>query len=196
VVWKPDYVTVGELGDYLGIADSIDDVQLQVWVTAASRAVDRRCNRQFGKVAAPVTRTYRRRPAYDPASGLWLLEIDDVQDSTGMTVNGVALASAGATLLPDNAAADGVPWERLGFEDYPTWTDPYAIVSPGWGWTAVPAQTVGAVKLQGARWNFRRKSPAGVAGSPDQGSEIRLLAKLDPDVATTLAGLSRRRRAA
>jgi len=195
VTWKPDYLTVVELRDYLGIADSIDDVQLQVWVTAASRAVDNRCNRQFGKVAGPVARTYRRRPAYDPASGLWLLEIDDVQDSTGITVNGVALASSGAALLPDNAPADGRPWERLGFADYPTWTDPCVVVAP-FGWTATPAQVPGAVKLQGARWNWRRQAPSGVAGSPDQGSEVRLLAKLDPDVATTLAGLSRRRRAA
>jgi len=194
VVWKPDYLTVGELGAYLGIADSIDDVQLAIWVTAASRAIDRRCNRQFGKVAAPVARTYRRRPAYDPSTCLWLLEIDDVQDSTGITVNGVALASSGATLLPDNAPADGLPWERLGFKDYPTWTDPWVVVAP-YGWTAVPTQVPGAVRLQGARWNARRSSPLGVAGSPDQGSEVRLLAKLDPDVATTLTGLSRRRRA-
>jgi hypothetical protein len=193
VVWKPDYVSVVELRDYLGIADSIDDAQLGVWVTAASRAVDRKCNRQFGKVAAPVTRVYRRQPAYDPSTGMWLLEIDDLQDSTGVTVNGVALASSGATLLPDNAPADGVPWERLGFADYPTWTDPWSIAGP-FGWTAVPAQVPGAVRLQGARWNARRRSPLGTAGSPDQGSEIRLLAKLDPDVATTLTGLSRRRR--
>jgi hypothetical protein len=52
-----------------------------------------------------------------------------------------------------------------------------------------------AAKLQCARWNFRRDAPAGVAGSPDQGSEIRLLSRLDPDVAVSLAGLSRPRRA-
>jgi hypothetical protein len=68
------------------------------------------------------------------------------------------------------------------------------VVVAQWGWTAVPAQVIAAAKLQSNRWNKRRNSPLGVAGSPEQGSEIRLLARLDPDVATVLAGLSRRRR--
>lgn len=189
--WKPDYITVAQLSAYLNVGDSLDDAELAVWVTAASRAVDKRCNRQFGKLSVAAARTYRRPAVYDPVSGLWLLEIDDVQDITGLTVGGVAYASSGATLLPDNAPADGVPYERLGFTDYPTAP---VVVSAVWGWTGVPAQVVGAVKLQGARWNARRSSPYGIAGSPDQGSEMRLLARLDPDVSTTLAGLARRRR--
>lgn len=190
--WKPDYLTAAELRTYLYVSDSLDDVQLQTWVTAASRAIDRKCNRQFGQLAAPAGRAYRRPAVYDVVSGLWLLEIDDVQDITGMTVGGVAYASSGAVLLPDNAPADGIPYERLGFTDAP---DAPIAVTARWGWSAVPAQVPGAVKLQANRWNARRASPLGVAGSPDQGSEIRLLSRLDPDVATTLAGLARRRSA-
>lgn len=194
--WKPDYVTLAEIKTYLDLADTVDDVQLQMWCTAASRAIDKRCNRQFGQLAAPAARVYRRRPVYDFTTGRWALDIDDVQDVTGMTVGGVAYASAGAVLLPDNAPADGEPWTRI------SWTDDPAIFNLGWsitivarwGWTAVPAQVVAAAKLQTNRWNARRRSPLGVAGSPDQGSEVRLLAKLDPDVATALAGLSRPRR--
>jgi hypothetical protein len=197
VAWKPDYITVADLKLYLGIGDAVDDVQLAVWVTAASRAIDKRCNRQFGQLAAPVARTYRRTPYYDPTTGLWLLEIDDVQDATGLLVNGVPYASSGTVLLPDNAPADGVPWERLGFTTCPIPSSPGLpstnVVTARFGWNAFPAQVIGAAKLQGNRWNARRRSPLGVAGSPDQGSELRLLARLDPDVATTLAGLARRR---
>jgi hypothetical protein len=198
VPWKPDYVTVAQLDAYIRSTDTLDDTELGVWATASSRAVDKRTNRQFGQLAAPAARTYRRTPYYDPTTGLWLLEIDDVQDATGLLVNGVAYASSGATLLPDNAPADGEPWQRLGFI-----TMPYAslpglpmtnVVTARFGWTAVPSQVIAACKLQVSRWHFRRDSPAGVAGSPDSGSEIRLLARLDPDVATTLAGLSRRRK--
>jgi hypothetical protein len=198
VPWKPDYISTADLKLYLDIGDVVDDVQLATWCTAASRAIDKRCNRQFGQLAAPAARTYRRPPVFSMETALWELEIDDVQDATGALVNGVAYASAAAVLLPDNAPADGLPWTRLGFTTCPTVSYPGApvtnVVTMRWGWTATPAQVVGAAKLQANRWNARRRSPYGVAGSPDQGSEIRLLARLDPDVATSLAGLSRRRR--
>jgi hypothetical protein len=196
--WKPDYITTADLKAYLGIGDAVDDVQLATWCTASSRAIDTTTNRQFGQLAAPAARTYRRPPYYSPSTGLWMLEIDDVQDSAGLLVNGVAYASSGAVLLPDNAPADGVPWERLGFTTCPTLSyqgQPQTnVITARWGWTAVPAQVVGAAKLQANRWNKRRNSPFGVTGSPEQGSVIRLLARLDPDVATTLTGLSRRPR--
>lgn len=192
MVWRPDYLTLAEAKAFLRVTDTVDDVEIAGWVTAASRAIDARCNRQFGKLAAAAVRTYREPASYDPRSGLWLVEIDDVQDATGMTVGGVTYATSGAVLLPDNAPADGLPWTRLGFTTCPTM--PLAVLAV-WGWTGVPAQVPAATKLQCSRWNKRRDSPYGIAGSPDQGSEMRLLAKLDPDVATTLAGLSRRRRA-
>lgn len=192
--WQPDYVSTEELKAYLYVqsSDVADDVQLSVWCTAASRAVDSKANRQFGQLAGAAGRTYRRPAAYDVVSGLWLLEVDDLQDITGFTVNGQPYASCGAVLLPDNAPADGKPYERLGFTDPP---DGPTVGVGRWGWDATPVQVTGAVKLQANRWNARRASPFGVAGSPDQGSEIRLLARLDPDVAPMLAGVMRRRQA-
>jgi hypothetical protein len=199
VPWKPDYVTATDVAGYLRVDDAVDNVQFAMWATAASRAIDRKTNRQFGQLAAPAARTYRRTPVYDPTTGLFLLEIDDVQDATGLLVNGVAYASSGAVLLPDNAPADGLPWTRLGMLTWPVPSTPGMaitnVLTARWGWTAVPAQVPAAAYLQCARWNARRDSPYGIAGSPEQGGQLRLLARLDPDVATTLAGLSRRRRA-
>ncbi len=196
MTWRPDYITLADLRNYLEIGGTADDTELALWITAASRAVDRYCSgaipRQFGKDSA-VSRVYRRPPYYDPSLCLWVLEIDDLQDTTGFMVNGVAYASSGATLLPDNAPADGVPYTQLGFTSMPVL--PTTLLAP-WGWIAIPAQVQGAVRLQCNRWNFRRRSPAGVAGSPDSGSETRLLARLDPDVATVLVGLTRRPAAA
>lgn len=197
MTWAPDYITAADVRAYLRVTDTTDDVQFARWATAASRAIDTACNRQFGQVAAPVARTYRRPPAYNPDIGMWVISIDDVQDTAGLLVDGVALASSGAYLLPDNAAADGQPYEQIGLTTWPLAS--YAgspishVITARWGWSAVPAQVTAAALLQCARWNFRRDAPAGVAGSPDQGSEVRLLAKLDPDVATTLSGLVRRR---
>lgn len=201
MTWKPDYITAADVKAYLRVTDTVDDAQFASWVTAASRAVDRACNRQFGLAAAPVARVYRRAPFYDYTTGLFVLEIDDLMSTSGLTINGTAYASfSGAVLLPDNAPADGLPWTHLGLTSWPTLSTPGAPILntlvATWGWTTVPAQVPAACELQVARWNFRRDAPAGVAGSPDQGSEIRLLAKLDPDVATTLAGLVRPRKVA
>lgn len=198
MTWKPDYVTAADVKAYLRVTDTVDDVYLALWATASSRAVDRACNRQFGLEPAPIARTYRRQPFYDVATGLFTLEIDDLMTTAGLLVNGTAYASSGAVLLPDNAPADGRPWTHLGLLSWPVQSTPGApisnVLTGRWGWTTVPTQVPTACYLQAARWNFRRDAPAGVAGSPDQGSEIRLLSKLDPDVATTLSGLGRPRK--
>lgn len=189
--WKPDYLTAEDAAEFVR-APGVDEDELATWCTAASRAIDTKTNRQFGSVDASTTRTYRRPAVYDRVTGLYLLEIDDVHDGTGLTVDGTAYADAGAVLLPDNAVLDGRPYERLGFEDCPG--SPVVVVSDSFGWAEVPTQVVNACKLQVSRWSSRRDSPYGIAGSPSDGSEMRLLARLDPDVSTTLAGLSRRRR--
>lgn len=189
MAWAPDYITPDEAADF--VRNPAGAGELETWCTAASRAIDKRTNRQFGRVDAAVARTYRRPAAYSSTLGLWLVEVDDVQDPTDLTVGGVAYGAVGVTLLPDDAPERGRPYERLGFDTYP---DGPVVVSALWGWSAVPAQVVAACKLQVSRWSARRDSPYGIAGSPADGSEMRLLARLDPDVSTTLAGLSRRRR--
>lgn len=199
MVWKPDYLTAAEAAAFLRVpvGDTLDAAEIAVWVTTASRAIDQWCNRQFGQEAAPIARTYREAAVYDPSIGLWCLDVDDVQTSTGLLVGGVAYATSGAVLLPDNAPADGRPWTRLGFTSAPTLPYPgvssSTVVTARWGWSAVPVQVTAATRLQLGRWNFRRDAPAGVAGSPDSGSEVRLLARLDPDLKTSLTGLRRRR---
>lgn len=193
--WAPDYVTTAEFDTYARVGDTNDDAVFASLITAASRAVDRRCNRQFGQLAAPAARTYRRPAVYDRRSGLHLLAVDDFFTLTGLTISqaggsAVAYASSGATAWPDNAPADGKPWTHLAFT-----TCPYGpvVVVAQWGWASVPAQVPAATKLQTSRFAARRDSPYGVAGSPTDGSETRLLARLDPDVAVMLAGLGRQR---
>jgi hypothetical protein len=81
--------------------------------------------------------------------------------------------------------------DRLGFATCPT--APLTVVAR-WGWTTVPTQVVARGQAAGEPVERPPAVPArGRRLSPEQGSELRLLAKLDPDVATTLAGLSRRR---
>lgn len=200
MVWQPDYTTLSRAKAYLRIpdTDTQDDTQIQAWITAASRAADDWTNRQFGLMAAPTARTFRRAPYYDPTTGMWWVQIPDVMTTVGALVNGTAYASAGWTLGPDNAADEGQPWTRIGttVQPYPSYPgSPVSnVFTMRWGWTTPPVQVETAVWLQLARWNARRDAPAGVTGSPQQGSELRFLARMDPDFQTSLSGLQRRRR--
>lgn len=58
----------------------------------------------------------------------------------------------------------------------------------------VPATVKLATEMQASRWAKRRDAPFGIAGSPEMGSELRLLPKLDPDVEVLLNGQGERTR--
>lgn len=206
MTWKPDYCTLTELKSWLKINDSADDAFAALWITAVSRNVDDFTGRQFGQVAAAEDRYYT--PVWDRDQCAWFCEIDDLQDTTGLTFanqNGQAIPLAtttvtGYTLLPRNAVAKGRPYERVKLTGWPLSLPSTALAgwSGGdltghglWGWTpaASPAAAIKiALFLQAARLEARRQSPFGIAGSPDAntGTELRLLAQLDPDFRTTL----------
>lgn len=199
MAWAPDYVTTAELRSYLNISDSADDTQLALAITAASRAVDTDTNRQFGKVASGEERFYTGR--WDACRARWVVDIDDlmsvsgldpqVQDSTGADVGAITPY----TLEPRNAAAVGRPWTQLVVATTstykPTGLANEVAITALWGWTAVPDTVKQATLLQASRLFSRRTSPYGIAGSPDTGSELRLLARVDPDVAVMLRSYRR-----
>lgn len=202
--WAPDYVQLNELKSFLRIdtGDVVDDAQLAIAITAASRAVDRVTNRQFGQVTAAEARLYT--PRFDCSRvgstwpvGKWVVQIDDLMDATGLTV----ATSKGAVDLfvkqPVNAAATGKPWTRLVVDPaaavIPIGTENEVTVTAKFGWTAVPVPVKQAALLQASRFFKRRDAPFGVAGSPELGSELRLLARVDPDVAVTLRPYIRQR---
>lgn len=191
--WAPDYATVEELASYTGATGGIDDIELAVAISTASRAVDHATNRQFGVVAAPEARTYLARPDY--VTGYWVVDMDDVMAVTGMGVEVDGDAVATYQLEPVNAAAKGRPWTRVAFtgdsEHLPT-VHPHAVVVTAlWGWSAVPQAIVQATLLQASRLFKRKDAPFGIAGS--EGAEMRLLSRLDPDVAVALRPYTRPR---
>lgn len=55
----------------------------------------------------------------------------------------------------------------------------------------MPAVVSSACLIQAARFFVRRDSSYGIAGSPELGNELRLLARLDPDVALLLTSVKR-----
>jgi len=197
MAWAPDYVTSAELKAYARITDTVDDAEVAVAITAASRAVDEHCNRQFGLLAAAEAWSFTAWPDFH--RGRWVVDIEDLQTTTGLIVEVPTVGTTTAfTKEPVNAAAKGKPWTRLVFDVdasvLPVSTNLYAVTVTGkWGWTTVPVQVEQATLLQASRFLSRRESPYGIAGSPDQGSELRLLSRVDPDVGVSLRGLVRPR---
>lgn len=197
--WAPDYIDAVDGADYLRIDDDDDNVLLAIAISASSRAIDDECNRQFGRVDEVEERTYT--PYWSSRLCRWVLSIDDLMTTDDLVVS---IADGGDAiteyeLTPTNELKRGRPWTALEIKRSST-VQPRAIyhervtISAWWGWTAQPDQLDQAIRLQLSRLHFRRDSPTGVAGSPDSGSEIRLLAKLDPDVKVALRGLVRTRR--
>lgn len=197
MTWAPDYITLAQFKTWERISDSVDDAELSVAITAASRAIDDHCNRQFGKVAAAEERAYTAR--YDHNRGVWVVDIDDLDDNTGMTVAVGATAVTVYTLEPVNAVLEGKVWTRLVIDPatspvVPTGAANEMAATAPWGWTTTPTTVTMATRLQSSRFVARRDSPYGIAGSPQDGSELRLLARVDPDVGVALRGYRRRRK--
>lgn len=197
--WKPNYVDTEELARFVRTTDNVDNVELANACAAASRAVDRATYRQFG-LTASEDRFYSSKWSFK--RGLWVIETDDFVSVTAVALDLAGDGTYSTTVniadlikLPVNAAAEGRPWERVALRN--TTAALHTLAPDGvrltgtWGWSAVPETIVTATKLQASRVFKRRNSPFGVAGSPDQGSEIRLLAKLDPDVMVAVQDFKR-----
>jgi hypothetical protein len=189
VGWAPDYVTTEELNDYFSSGaieppeeDYVDTDAPRV-IATASRIVDRHCRRQFG-LTEPETRRYAAA-----RGSVTRVAIDDLMsaDDLVVTIAGVALTEPddGWDLWPLNAPQRGIPWTALRLTG---WLGACTVsITAPWGWTEVPEAVKAATLLQAARLLIRRDSPYGIAGSLADGSEHRLLAKVDPDVAVSLA---------
>src|SRR5262245_53054327 len=102
--WAPDYATADELAVYGRITDDVDDAQLALAVSAASRAIDLATNRQFGQVGAAELRTYYARP--DWSTGWWTVDVDDFQDASGLVVE---VVDSGTVATFDKAPLNAAP---------------------------------------------------------------------------------------
>lgn len=181
-----DYITLPAFRDYLRINSSVgaDDNQAQLAITAASRAIDKRANRNFG-IDDPATQKQIE------AGGCTIVATPDISSTDNLVVTAsysAAVFDRTFTTLTINT--DFVLLPEIKDEA----TDPYTgihllvpaqtlRITAEWGWSAIPDVIEQACLLQASRFLARRDAPFGIAGSPSVGSEMRLLAYVDPDVA-------------
>jgi hypothetical protein len=198
--WAPAYATVAELRAFVRIDDAADDVAMAAALEAASRGIDHACDprpghsRQFGRTDTTEARYFTAEPrGYGPGvRGQWVAQVDDIATAVGLVVahdpagTGSYSPVTGATLLPRNAVSHGRPCSAVLFAGSSLTTPSPLLdavqVTATWGWPAIPPTVHEAALLQASRLLARRDAPFGVAGSPETGTEVRLLAKLDPDV--------------
>lgn len=203
MTWAPVYATKAELKERIGDTGggTAHDAMLDRILDASSRAVDAHCGRQFGTATGARYYTARREDlpgAYGYPGRAWMLELDDLFDAPTLvdvdtvgdgTFAGVAGAAA-LELLPRNAIANGVPFTRARFLSssayLPTGVPDEVRVTAAWGWPAVPDAVVEATLAHAHRLYWGRNAPSGVAGSPELGSELRLLDRIHPDAASVL----------
>jgi hypothetical protein len=193
MAWRPSYLTTEQLRSYLNIQHTDADDELADAIAAASRAVDRTASRQFGIVDTVEERFYLAR--WDRRRSRWIVEIDDIATTTGLVVTCSGGTITDYVLEPRNAVARGRVWEALVVNPtslvMPTDTPDDMAITGLWGWPSVPSPVRTATRLQANRFFSRKDSPYGVAGSPESGGELRLLARVDPDVAVMIGDYRR-----
>lgn len=191
MAWAPEYTTADDLREFITNSEveiDADEANFPRAIAAASRAIDLHCRRQFGQVAAPEVRRYRVRYR----AGYLVAVMDDLMTTTGLLVDGEAVATP--ELTPLNASAESRPWTALEVDSSAVDDRGRVSITARWGWSTVPVAVVEACLLQASRLSARRGAPFGIAGSPTDGSEMRLLAKVDPDVAVSLEPYRRKAR--
>lgn len=201
MAWKPSYCTTSELESFMRITDSADVAVMTTAISASSRAIDQATGRQFGQSTAAEDRYYDA--VWSSRFSKWLIETDDIATTTGLTIHWdsdhdqtYSTAITTYSLRPLNAAPDSKPWTQVlvdtgdvnpGTGHYghlmDSWLDGQVKVHATFGWSAVPDTIKHATLLQASRLVARRDAPFGISGSAEAGGELRILSKLDADVA-------------
>lgn len=185
------YATLSEAKARLGIpvADTGDDSIIENIVEAASRQIDKFCNRQFFQNVAQVR--------YYTAASDVLVFIDDCVSISAVATDrnldrtwGTVVAVSDTELAPLNASVLGFPYTELRMK--PLASNEFDLgldlikITGTWGWPAVPDAVNEACLLLTSRLFRRKDSPFGVTGGGEVGTQI-VISGVDPDIQNLLA---------
>lgn len=185
------YATLSEAKARLGIpvADTGDDSIIENIIEAASRQIDKFCNRQFFQNVAQVR--------YYTAASDVLVFIDDCVSISAVATDrnldrtwGTVVAVSDTELAPLNASVLGFPYTELRMK--PLASNEFDLgldlikITGTWGWPAVPDAVNEACLLLTSRLFRRKDSPFGVTGGGEVGTQI-VISGVDPDIQNLLA---------
>lgn len=187
-----EYVTSAALKATLSLSsETFADPDIAVALEAASRGIDDVCHRRFWADADANQVRY-----YEPWS-LRILKIDDLITLTTLQTDPGGDGTYEITWTentdlvygPQNADADGRPWEIVKVHPYGKYLFPTGIprsvkVTGKFGWAAVPPQIVSATGILAHKLLRRaREAPFGIVSviGMDSSAAMRI-ARNDPDV--------------
>lgn len=174
---------------------SFADADIDLAVSAASRAVERYTGRRFyPDLDANQVRFYT-------AAGRQWVPVDDMITLTGLVLDwdqdnvyeqDWTALTAQWMLEPRNAVADGVPFTAIrgrGSWEFPLGAGAVRVTGK-FGWATAPVQVVEATGLVASRLLNRARSPVGLMGVGVDGEAARIT-NTDPDVDNLLCSFSR-----
>lgn len=169
-----NYCTAEELKSRLRLAGTGDDFEIAWAVAAASRGIDRYCDRYFYR--GPDTRTYVPDSLYQVCTGDIVSVATLATDPSGTAPQSgtfpVTWPAGSWQLLPYNPGDPGEPWpytkiKAVGGLTFP-WVTPRLLarldrvqVTGTFGWPAVPAQVKQAALITAAELFRARDLPLG-----------------------------------
>jgi hypothetical protein len=170
------YASLADLKAWRTTDKSDRDAQMHTALAAASRAIDRLCDRRFWIDDEPTPRIFNARNGVVVDADGGRLLVDDIGSVDGLLVEQGGGASwsdltSGIETDPLNAVANGQAVTGLLYS--PGWTvgsSTRVRVTAKWGWPAVPEDIKQACLLIASALLSRRDSPHGVAGITDFGS--------------------------
>ena len=186
------YATLEQLREYVRVTnplDTVDDDIAVLALVAARTAIDRACRRTFDDAGPTEARVFHATVDRETLRTVIVIDdtpsdADDIDLAYDPLQEGVyTTAITGAfRCFPLDAPVTERPFVKIVFARTTAVPVGEVEVTTSYGWDPTPATIVQANLLQASRYLKRRDAPFGVAGSPDVGSELRLLSKLDPDV--------------
>lgn len=193
-----EYASVAELKAALSLTgETFADPDIQLALTAASRAIDNATHRRFWPDADTAQIRYYNPDTYnevtiDDLITLTAVAIDRTGDNTfteSWTVN------TDFILEPLNAAAGSEPYTSLRIHYRSTrimpWYPRSVRVTGKFGWTAAPDAVKEATMMLSSRLLKRvREAPFGIAGFGVDGSAVRVM-RDDPDVYSLICPYTR-----
>src|SRR5512139_1354571 len=190
------YCTLAQFRQRFGITTNDDarDTDFELLIQAASRRIDRHCNRVFYAGTAGTVRYYTaestERCYIDDCDTATALVTDDDGDGTYENT----WAATDYVLLPVDSLY-GWPFTYIEIAEYGDYTFPRHVrngvkLTGTFGWAAVPDEVREACLLLANRWWQRRAAPFGVAGANEFGAPV-IVTKMDPDVIDLLTSYVR-----
>lgn len=156
--------SIDDLKSALRITDDTDDTRLELAIDAATRLIEKVCDRRFWLTDSPSARVYI-------AETNWLVNVDDFETEEGLIVQtdfagdgtfGTTWERADFQLEPLNALEYGNPWpynkiRAIRSLYFPLWggiafpqarTQALVMVTAQWGWTQIPTDVQKACVIQ------------------------------------------------